>query len=289
MVMKMNVLWVQLVFLLMACTKGEEPSINYHTPAPSPTVSYSFATTPVWADEFDYIGKPDPEKWGYDIGGDGWGNNELQYYTDDIKNASVDNGVLTITAIKENINNNLYSSARLVSRDKGDFTYGRFEAKAKLPSGVGTWPAIWMLPTEWKYGGWPDSGEIDIMEHVGFDQGRIHITVHTETYNHTKGTQVGKNTIVPNVSTEFHTYRIDWTPEKIVGFIDDQQLFNFDNSNKGSATWPFNQKFHWLLNIAVGGNWGGMEGVDPDAFPTSMEIDYIRVYDLITTEIPTGE
>lgn len=249
------------------------------TPTPTPK-TYAFSETPIWSDEFDYTGKPDPEKWGYDIGGHGWGNNELQYYTDDIKNVSVEDGMLTITAIREDIEGMEYSSARLVSREKGDFLYGRIEVSAKLPEGLGTWPAIWMLPTEWKYGGWPDSGEIDIMEHVGYDQNRVHITVHTEAYNHSIGTQVGKNKVVENVSGEFHKYRVDWTPETIKGYIDDDKIFEFQNEHSGSATWPFDQKFHLLMNIAVGGNWGGAQGVDETVFPASMQIDYVRVYEL---------
>jgi len=130
----------------------------------------------VWSDEFNKPGKPDPAKWGYDLGNgeNGWGNNELEYYTDDPKNVRVENGNLVIEAIKESKEGFNYTSTRIVSKGKGDWTYGRIEIKARLPKGRGTWPAIWMLPTEWKYGGWPESGEIDIMEHVGFDPGVVH-------------------------------------------------------------------------------------------------------------------
>lgn len=242
---------------------------------------WQFASTPVWADEFNYEGKPDPEKWGYDIGGSGWGNNELQYYTESTGNARVADGLLTITARHEPTEGMDYSSARLVTKNKGDFLYGRFEAKAKLPAGKGTWPAIWMLPTDWTYGGWPKSGEIDIMEHVGYDQDRVHITVHTEAYNHTLGTQKGKSKVVGNASTDFHLYRVDWTPDAIRGYIDDEQVFEYLNEGTGSAVWPFDKRFHLLLNIAVGGNWGGAEGVDPAVFPTAMQVDYVRVYPLI--------
>src|SRR5690606_30194734 len=132
---------------------------------------YTFTSTPSWADEFNYEGLPDETKWGYDIGSaDGWGNNELQYYTEKRpENVRVGDGVLTITAIREDYKGAAYTSARLTTRGKADFRYGRFEAKAKVPPGVGTWPAVWMLPTHWKYGGWPASGEIDILEHVGYD------------------------------------------------------------------------------------------------------------------------
>ena len=166
-------------------------------------------------------------------GRSGWGNNELQNYTNSLSNASVADGKLTITARKENLESSSYTSARLVTKGKGDFLYGRFEIKAKLPTGKGTWPAIWMLPTDWAYGDWPKSGEIDIMEHVGFDQDRVHITVHTEAYNHTKGTQKGNSVAVQNASSDFHVYRIDWTPYAIRGYIDDFRLFEFVNDGKG--------------------------------------------------------
>ncbi|PIB36213.1 glycoside hydrolase [Reichenbachiella sp. 5M10] len=271
--------------LLSACsTEDSGPVKNTEYEGPK-QYTYSFGDTPIWAEEFDYTGAPNPDNWTHETGGHGWGNNELEYYTNDINNASVADGVLTITAIKEPTQGNDYSSARLISKNKADFKYGRIEASALLPTGRGTWPAIWMLPTEWVYGDWPKSGEIDIMEHVGYDQDRVHITVHTEAYNHSIGTQVGKNKVVPNVSTEFHTYRVDWTPESITGFIDDAQIFYFPNEKNGSATWPFNETFHILLNLAVGGDWGGAEGVDETAFPTSMQVDYVRVYELIQTEV----
>ncbi|WP_230679871.1 glycoside hydrolase family 16 protein [Pontibacter rufus] len=268
-----------------SCAGNGEPELP---PAPTPKPqgppvdkNWTFETTPVWADEFDYTGVPNPAKWGYDIGGDGWGNNELEYYTDSEKNASVANGKLSITARKENINGREYSSARLVTKGKGDFLYGRFEVKAKLPTGKGTWPAIWMLPTDWAYGGWPKSGEIDIMEHVGYDQNNVHITVHTEAYNHGLNTQRGNSKVIPTASTEFHVYRVDWTPYAIKGYIDDQLVLTFVNEGKGSSVWPFDKKFHLLMNLAVGGDWGGAQGVDPSVFPQAMEVDYVRVYKMI--------
>jgi beta-glucanase (GH16 family) len=273
-----------LLLTVIVCSCGSSDSDNKTTPiksSPPVDKGWEFETNPVWSDEFDYEGKPDPTKWGYDIGGHGWGNNELQYYTDDVKNASVSNGKLFITAIQERVGDRLYSSARVISKGKGDFLYGRFEFKAKLPTGKGTWPALWMLPTDWRYGDWPKSGEIDIMEHVGFDQDRVHITVHTEAYNHTLGTQVGKNKMVPGASTDFHLYRVDWTPYAIRGYIDDEKLFEFINEGKGYPKWPFDKRFHFLMNIAVGGNWGGAQGVDENIWPQTMEIDYVRVYKMI--------
>lgn len=242
-------------------------------------VPYRFTEKPVWADEFDYEGLPDTSRWGYDTGGHGWGNNEWQYYRDS-GNAWVRQGSLHITAHPQAWMGRAYTSARLVSRGKGDFLYGRFEVRAKLPPGLGTWPAIWMLPTYKQYGNWPASGEIDIMEHVGYDPEKVHISVHTKAYNHMQGTHKTAFRSVPGALSAFHTYRVDWTPDYIEGFIDDRLLFRFDNERKSSAEWPFDQPFYWLLNLAVGGNWGGKEGVNPAAFPASMEIDYVRVYGL---------
>ena len=243
----------------------------------------------VWSDEFDYTGAPDPDKWDYDIGGNGWGNNELQYYTDRLSNAEVADGFLTITARKEPFSNRGYTSARLVSRQKGDWTYGRFEIRAKLPTGRGTWPAIWMLPTDWEYGGWPASGEIDIMEHVGYDEGRVHGTVHTEAYNHGIGTQRGGSTLVNDATSAFHTYVIEWTEDKIDWYIDGAKYYTFRNEDQTFAEWPFDKRFHLLLNIAVGGNWGGAEGVDETIWPQAMEVDYVRVYGFGVSPEITGD
>ncbi len=240
---------------------------------------WEFESTPSWSDEFDKNGLPDSTKWSYDTGGNGWGNNELEYYTKG-KNAIIKNGILQIEARKEKIGNNNYSSVRMVTKNKGDFLYGRFEVRAKLPTGRGLWPAIWMLPTDWKYGGWPASGEIDIMEQVGYDPENIHITMHTKDYNHTIHTQKTSITRIPTATSAFHVYRVDWTPAYIQGFIDGVQVYEFKNEGKGFATWPFDQRFHFLLNIAVGGNWGGAKGVDDSVFPAKMEVDYVRVYPL---------
>lgn len=239
---------------------------------------WKFESAPVWADEFDYTGAPDSTRWGYDIGGNGWGNNELQYYTNSTDNASVANGILTITARKEAKEERKYTSARLVTKNKGDFLYGRFEIRAKLPAGRGTWPAIWMLPTDWEYGGWPGSGEIDIMEHVGFNPGQIHITTHTKKYYFKINTQKTAIKKIRNATTAFHLYRLDWTPAVIRGYIDDELVFEFRNEGGGYEVWPFDKRFHLLLNIAVGGDWGGQKGVDDTAFPATMEVDYVRVY-----------
>lgn len=249
-------------------------------PAPQEAEA-NFESTPAWRDEFDYTGRPDPTKWGYDLGGDGWGNDELQQYTDRIDNVSVGDGMLSIVARKESLAGRDYTSARLVSKGKGDFLYGRFEIRAKLPRGRGTWPAIWMLPTDWAYGGWPRSGEIDIMEHVGFDPGVVHVSVHTGAYYHTIGTQKTATSTVADAMSAFHRYRVDWTPRVIRGYIDDGQVFEFANEGTGVAVWPFDKRFHLLLNIAVGGSWGGQMGVDDTIFPARMQVDYVRVYRMV--------
>jgi len=238
----------------------------------------------VWSDEFDYNGFPNETKWSYIVGDGcprlcGWGNNELQYYTDrKIKNARVSQGKLVIEAHKESVGSRAYTSARLVSKSKGDWTYGKIEIKAKNPSGKGTWPAIWMLPTENEYGGWPRSGEIDIMEHVGYEPDKIHGTVHTLSYNHMHGTQKGGEKRILDSESAFHTYSIIWTEDKIDFLIDDEVYFSFENDNSDSDAWPFDQKFHLVMNIAVGGNWGGKMGIDENIWPQKMEVDYVRVY-----------
>lgn len=235
----------------------------------------------VWSDEFDYEGLPDETKWGYDVGGYGWGNNELQYYTEG-ENAYVKDGHLIIEARKESKEGKDYTSARLVTRGKGDWLYGKIEVRAKLPSGLGTWPAIWMLPTDWEYGGWPASGEIDIMEHVGYNQDTIHASIHTESYYHSINTQKTATRYVKGVSDEFHVYSVEWLPDKIMAYIDGELYFTFDPKDyKKTPTykeWPFDKRFHLLLNIAVGGNWGGAKGMDDSIYPVQMVVDYVRVY-----------
>lgn len=235
----------------------------------------------VWFDEFDYTGLPDAAKWGYDVGGHGWGNNEPQYYTKDrLENARVENGKLVIEARKEAFEGNSYTSVRLVTRDKATWAYGRIEVRAKLPAGRGTWPAIWMLPQDWKYGNgsWPDNGEIDIMEHVGFDPGRVHASIHTHAYNHLQGTQRTSQIQQPDVMAAFHTYALEWSPSRIEVFLDEMPYFVYTREAANWQAWPFDHPFYLLLNIAVGGNWGGQQGIDDTIFPVQMEVEYVRVY-----------
>ena len=238
----------------------------------------------VWQDEFDKDSL-DLTKWSRETGGHGWGNNELQYYTDSDSNSYVENGNLIVKAevVPQGIGSSkglrYYSSARLRTYGKGDWKYGRIEVKAKVASGQGIWPAIWMLPTDWLFGGWPSSGEIDIMEHVGYDLGVVHGSVHTEAYNHKINTQRSSAKKIANVDTEFHVYSIIWDKDKISFFIDDVQYFIFENDQQSNyKTWPFDQRFHLLINIAVGGDWPG----NPDNstnFPRTMLVDYVRVYE----------
>lgn len=233
--------------------------------------------TLVWNDEFDGT-SIDPTKWGYDTGGDGWGNNELQYYTSRKENSFIENGNLVIQTLKEEYSGRHYTSARMVTKNRGDWLYGHFEIRAKLPYGLGTWPAIWMLPTDWVYGGWPNSGEIDIMEHVGYDQNVIHGSTHSKKYYHVIGTQKTGTLRISNASNEFHTYAMEWFPEKIDVYVDGVKYFTSTNDNTGWEAWPFDKRFHIILNIAFGGNWGGAKGIDDSILPQRMEIDYVRVY-----------
>ncbi|MCC5842152.1 MAG: glycoside hydrolase family 16 protein [Opitutales bacterium] len=244
----------------------------------------------VWSDEFEEAGSPDPNKWGYDLGrGEsvglwGWGNNEAQSYTDRPENARVEGGRLIIEARRESMGTAEYTSARMVTRQQGDWLYGRIEVRAKMPVGRGTWPAIWMLPTDWAYGGWPNSGEIDIMEHVGFDLGRIHGTVHTAAFNHMLGTERGGSTWRADLGERFYTYAIEWDADRIRWFVDDEEYFVFERLARfGWEQWPFDQRFHLILNIAIGGNWGGQQGIDDSRFPQRMEVDYVRVYQVRDT------
>ncbi len=235
----------------------------------------------VWSEEFDYQGQADPKICSYSVGGYGWGNKELQYYTDGRpENSRVEDGKLIIEARKETFGNNEYTSAKLVTSGKGDWAYGRIEVRAKLPEGRGTWPAIWMVASK-DNRKWPDDGEIDIMEHVGFDPGVIHGTVHTKAYYHSIGTQKGGKTRLDDPFKTCHVYAIEWNADKIDWFIDGRQYFTFLNDKTGNKeTWPFDDAFYLILNVAVGGTWGGQKGVDDSIWPQRMEVDYVRVYQL---------
>ena len=235
----------------------------------------------VWSDEFEYTGLPDATKWSYDTLGNewGWGNNEAQFYTaGKLKNAYVSDGTLKIVALIDSAGGKRYTSARLVTRGKGDWLYGKFEIRAKLPAGKGTWPSICRSPTDSYYGDWPDSGEIDIMENVGFDPDNILATVHTKKYNHVLGTQTSGKMYVPTAYTGFHVYGLEWDENKLRAYIDGEHYYTHKNERNGPDTWPFDRRFHLILNLAIGGNWGGAMGIDENSFPKILEIDYVRVF-----------
>lgn len=229
----------------------------------------------IFADEFDEDGSPDNSKWGYDIGtgSNGWGNGEKQYYTDRLENVKVEDGFLKITAKKEQYGNSAYTSARILTEGKFDFTYGKVEVRAKLPFGEGTWPAIWMLGSNFKTVGWPDCGEIDIMEHWGHNHGIVQSALHTpssygNTVNH--GSQN-----LEDVSTEFHVYAVEWDNNEIVFSVDGVVHYTYKPANKNSETWPFDSDHFLILNVAMGGSWFS---IDPNFESSTMEVDYVRVY-----------
>lgn len=275
-----NLLFVLLIVMMAIVATNasvNKKSGNKETPQQTGQQTWKL----VWADEFDKNGLPDTTRWNYDTRGNsyGWGNNEAQWYTvARPENSRIENGILKITAIKEPTQGKNYSSARLTTKNKGDWKYGKIEVKAKLPSGNGTWPAIWMLPTENKYGGWPKCGEIDIMEHVGFDPDTVFSTVHTGKFNHTIGTQVGKKTGLQTATTEFHVYTTEWEENEIRSYVDGKHYFTFKNNGQGFEAWPFDQPFHLILNLAIGGGLGGQKGIDDSKFPHTFEIEYVRVY-----------
>jgi beta-glucanase (GH16 family) len=243
------------------------------TPSPPP----SGQLTAVFSDEFDTPGRPDPARWVHELGY--IANNESQYYTDRSENSRVEGGMLVIEARKEAYRGYAYTSARLVTRGRFEPRYGRVEVRAKLPTGRGSWPAIWMLGASIDRVGWPACGEIDIMENVGFDPGRVHASVHTAAYNHVKGTQRTAS-IVPPVppSDDFHVYTLDWRADRIEVAVDGVVYFSYANDGAGSASWPFDEPHYLLLNLAIGGSWGGQQGIDDAQFPKAFLVDYVRVF-----------
>jgi beta-glucanase (GH16 family) len=244
----------------------------------------------VWSDEFSAEGAPDPAKWDYEEGF--IRNNEAQYYTrSNPRNARVEHGLLIIEARKEHLENlptkkgrrsarttAEYTSASLTTRGKASWTHGRIEVRAKLPTGRGMWPAIWMLGTNISQVGWPRCGETDIMENVGFDPDVIHANIHTAKYNHVQKTNKGSKITVEKPYAAFHNYSVEWDDKKMDFFVDDKKYFTFDNEGSGEAAWPFNKPQYLILNVAVGGAWGGEKGIDDSIFPQRMEVDYVRVY-----------
>jgi len=250
----------------------------------------------VWSDEFEKPGLPDPAKWSYEIGF--IRNNEAQYYTRErSENARVENGMLVIEARKERFENPEfkpvpngndrprrgrefaeYTSASLHTRAKASWAQGRVEVRAKLPKGRGVWPAIWMLGTNMNQAGWPACGEIDIMEYVGYDPGVVQAHVHTGKYNHIQHTSKGDQIKIPDAEDAFHVYAVEWDIQQMDFFVDDRKYFTFRNEGTGAPAWPFDKDQYLILNLAIGGDWGGAKGIDDSIFPQRFYIDYVRVY-----------
>jgi glycosyl hydrolase family 16 len=235
----------------------------------------SFSTL-IFSDEFDVAGSLDSSKWNYDIGkgNNGWGNGESQYYTNRTDNVIIEDGFLKIIAKKETYQGSEYTSTRIKTQGKFDFTYGKVEVRAKLPEGGGTWPAIWMLGSNITTVGWPACGETDIMEHVGNNQGTVQSAMHTPS---SYGNTVNKGAIYEDdVSTTFHVYAVKWTSEKMEFSMDDEVFYIYNPSTKNNTTWPFDANQFIILNVAMGGSFGG--AIDSNFTQSTMEIDYVRVY-----------
>ncbi len=275
--MKNNLLLIGFIFIFSAlslrCKKNDavtNPDSSKSGVQIIPPPGYKL----VWHDEFNSPNL-DTSKWNYEVNGNGGGNNELQYYTDAADNCFIKDSCLVIQALKESYMGKDYTSARLNSSNKGDWKYGRFEIKAKLPYGQGLWPAIWMLPTDWVYGGWPASGEIDIMEELGQNANKVYGTIHYGTPQQQQ--QQGGSYTLPSgyFLSKFHVFACEWDSTSISFFVDSTKYFTV------KITKPFDQKFHFVLNVAVGGNWPG----NPDyttIFPQQMVIDYVRVFQKVS-------
>ena len=239
-------------------------------------------TTPqwelVWEDNFDLPGLPDSTVWNYETGY--IRNNEAQFYTNARpENARVENGNLIIEARKDFWEGDSITSASINTYGKKSMLYGRIEVKAKLPTGVGTWPAIWMLGNAFNEGThWPACGEIDIMENVGYDPDTIHANIHTKAYNHSIGTNKGNRIGVEKPYENFNVYAVNWFEDHMDFFVNDSLYFSFKNEGTGNDVWPFDKPHYLLINLAIGGGWGGNKGIDDAIFPQKYYIDYVRVY-----------
>lgn len=243
--------------------------------------------TQVFADEFDGP-QLDTGTWSFDTfrNKEGWFNKERQYYSANRpENLRIENGVLIIEARRDrralrrfaDWGGQDYSSARILTKGKASFRYGFIEARAKLPCARGTWPAIWMLPEA--EARWPEGGEIDILEHVGSQPRVIHANLHTGLFNHQRGTHRGAQRALPTACGAFHRYQLHWTKDAITIGVDDRAYMRVRNDQPGGAgAWPFDQPFHLIVNLAVGGDWAGAKGIDARAFPQRFEIDYVRAW-----------
>ena len=240
----------------------------------------------VWSDEFDGSGLPDSTKWSYNIGNWGWGNNEPQYYTNaKQENARIEDGNLIIEAWKTGSINE-WTSARLTTQGKETFLYGKIEFRAKVPVGRGTWAAGWLLGDDYRDElSWPYCGEIDVLECVGFEiddstgNGKNHATCHTRSYYFKQGNQIGADTNMQAMNTAFHTYAIEWYPDVIYGLVDGKRYYTYDK-NKDELEWPFNKPQNIIVNLAIGGGWGGAKGIDSTWDKHQYILDYVRVYEL---------
>lgn len=250
----------------------------------------------VWSDEFDIDGPVDAAKWNFDEWPARVVNDEDQAYTARLKNVRVADGHLVIEAHKEQYGDAQYTSGRIHSRGKGDFLYGRFEVRTRLPVGQGTWAANWMLPSDpltyatncesdkdWQGSeecdAWPNSGEIDILEHVGYQAGHIHGTVHNKAYYFANWEQRKGRILLDDVVEKFHVYALEWSPKRIDIFVDDALYFTYVNEGTGWREWPYDHPYHLILNLAIGGAWGRSGGpIDDSLFPQQMLVDYVRVY-----------
>jgi beta-glucanase (GH16 family) len=228
----------------------------------------------VWSDEFDYVGRPDAQKWEYDTDEGTWGNNEAEHYTDSLRNSRVENGNLVIETHHEV--DGTYTSARIHSKGPG-FKYGRFEARAKFPSGDGIWPAIWMLAKEQHYGQglWPDNGEVDIVEHVGREPDQILGSIYTKNFNWMNGNGITQFINYPGTEEDFHIYAVEWDPDEMRIFVDGFPYNVFKNPHTNWADWPFDQKMGLIINTALA-SFGG--DIDDAIFPQRLLVDYVRIY-----------
>jgi beta-glucanase (GH16 family) len=232
----------------------------------------------LWEDNFDGTGLPDSKIWSYEVGY--IRNKEAQYYTENrAENARIENGNLIIEARKDKWDGKEITSASITTYGKKSVLYGRIEVRAKLPTGVGTWPAIWMLGNSHREGTrWPACGEIDIMENVGYDPDVIHANIHTKAYNHVKGTNKGNKITIEKPYENFHVYAVEWFEDHMDFFVDDEMYFSFKNEKTGNDVWPFDKPHYLILNLAIGGGWGGTKGIEDSIFPQKYFIDYVKVY-----------
>lgn len=274
------VICILLLAGIIACTKVQTQTVEpiwqptpTSTPWPTPEWERS-GWMMIWHDEFTG-NELKVKNWAFDIGGDGWGNNELQYYTDRSENARVEDGLLIIEARAEEYENNNFTSARIKTQGLKFWRYGRYEARMKLPSGQGIWPAFWLLGTNVRQDGWPICGEIDIMENIGKEPFTLYGTVHAEGYSGENGLS-GSIDSAEALSDDFHVYAIEWDEGEIHWFLDDQEYFSI-SANEVPAEWAFDHFFFIILNLAVGGNWPGAPD-DATVFPQQLLVDYVRVY-----------